>query len=58
MGLAMVAQSQVAVMIDMQSLKGGGEGDAKILQSLVRRVQDAMTQNEQNLKAVDGGCGK
>lgn len=57
-GLAIVAQSQVAVMIDMKSLKGGGEDDTKILQSSVGRVKDAMAQNEENLKMADRGCGK
>lgn len=54
----MVAQSQVAVMIDVQSLKGGGDADTKMLQSLVERVKNAMAQNEENLKTVDKGCGK
>ena len=58
MGLAMVAQAQVATMIDVQSLKGGGDADVKMLQSLVERVRNAMTQNEENLRVVDKGCGK
>ncbi|KAF1923868.1 uncharacterized protein M421DRAFT_425366 [Didymella exigua CBS 183.55] len=57
-GLAMVAQSQAAVMIDMQSLKEGREGDTKMLESLVRRVKDAMIQEEKNLNVADGECGK
>ncbi|KAF2627167.1 hypothetical protein BU25DRAFT_308697, partial [Macroventuria anomochaeta] len=48
-GLAIVAQSQVAVMIDMNSVKGGGEGDAKLLGELVMRVRYAMAQNGENL---------
>ncbi|UPX18687.1 uncharacterized protein EKO05_0008979 [Ascochyta rabiei] len=55
-GLAVVAQSQVAVMIDMMNLKGGGESDSKMLEGLVGRVKDAMAQNRENLKMADGGC--
>ena len=58
MGLAMVAQTQVAAMIDVQSLKGGGDADMKMLKSLVERVKHAMTQNEENLRVVDKDCGK
>ncbi|KAF1350591.1 hypothetical protein EJ07DRAFT_138344 [Lizonia empirigonia] len=56
MGLALVAQSQAAVMIDMKSLTGGGERDASMLDGLVKRVMDAMAQNGANLKVVDGAC--
>jgi hypothetical protein len=58
MGLAIVAQSQVAVMIDMKSLTGGGESDSEMLKSLVGRVKEAMAQNGENLKMVDQGCGR
>jgi hypothetical protein len=58
MGLAIVAQSQVAAMIDVQSLKGGGDAEIKMLQSLVERVKNAMTQNEENLRVVNKGCRK
>jgi hypothetical protein len=58
MGLAIVAQAQVAAMIDVQSLQGGVDADMKMLQSLVERVKTAMTQNEENLRVVDKGCGK
>lgn len=56
MGLAMVAQYQVAAMIDVQSLKGGGDADAKMLQSLAERVKNAMMQNAENLKVAEKGC--
>lgn len=58
MGLAMVAQSQVSVMIDMKSLTGGGDADKRILEILLGKVQEAMSQNEENLKMVDMGCRK
>ncbi|KAJ4990536.1 hypothetical protein SVAN01_03983 [Stagonosporopsis vannaccii] len=57
MGLAMVAQTQVAVMLDVQSLTGAEE-DKQMLGKLVDRVKSAMSQNEENLKMVDMGCGK
>ena len=57
MGLAMVAQMQVAVMLDVQSLKGA-EGDEQMLGKLVDTVKGAMSQNEANLKMVDMGCGR
>jgi hypothetical protein len=57
MGLAIVAQSQVSDMINIQSLQGG-EGDAKILDMLVKNVQDAMTQNQMNLKMANSQCPK
>lgn len=56
MGLAMVAQSQVATMIDVQNLKEGSESDLKVLDSLIERVKDAMAQNAANLKMADAGC--
>lgn len=52
----MVAQYQVAAMIDVQSLKGGGDADAKMLQSLAERVKNAMMQNAENLKVAEKGC--
>jgi hypothetical protein len=58
MGLAIVAQSQVAAMIDVQNLKGGGDAEIKMLQSLVERVKNAMIQNEENLRVVNKGCRK
>lgn len=57
MGLAMVAQTQVAVMLDVQSLKGEKE-DEQMLGKLVDRVKEAMSQNAENLKMVELGCGK
>lgn len=57
MGLAIVAQSQVAVMIDTKILEGDGKSDTKMLDSLVQRVEDAMTQNMANLKMANTGCG-
>lgn len=58
MGLAIVAQSQVAVMIDMKSLTGGGGSDSMMLESLVGRVKEAMAQNGENLKMAGQGCGR
>jgi chromosome segregation and condensation protein ScpB len=57
-GLAIVAQSQVAVMIDVQSLRGGGVRDAKMLEGLVERVMATMGQTKDNLEMVGRGCGK
>lgn len=57
MGLAIVAQLQVAVMIDTKILEGDGKSDTKMLDSLVQRVEDAMTQNMANLKMANTGCG-
>ncbi|KAJ4379568.1 hypothetical protein N0V86_004749 [Didymella sp. IMI 355093] len=56
MGLATIAQWQVAVMIDVQSLKGGGVRETKILEGLVGRVMATMDQTEGNLKMVGRGC--
>lgn len=58
MGLAIVAQSQVAAMIDVQSLKPGSESDAKMLDGLVQRVKEAMAQNAANLRMADAGCSR
>lgn len=57
MGLAMVAQMQVTVMLDVQSLKGAEE-DEQMLGKLAYTVKRAMSQNEDNLKMVDIGCGR
>ena len=51
-----MAQSQVATMIDVQSLKEGSASDTKMLDGLVERVRDAMAQNAANLKMADAGA--
>ena len=45
-------------MIDMKSLTGGGDADKRMLESLLGKVQEAISQNGENLKMVDMGCRK
>lgn len=52
-GLAQVAQMQVATMLDVRGLK---QGDMKMLDDLVKRVEGAMKLNKENLKVAESGC--
>lgn len=53
MGLAQVAQMQVAAMIDVQDLK---QEDVGMLEKLVKNVERAMSSNGVNLNMVESEC--
>ncbi|KAF2185762.1 hypothetical protein K469DRAFT_631665 [Zopfia rhizophila CBS 207.26] len=52
-GLAVVAMAQVLEMMQVQMLKGGGNNDVKLLNMLVKEVNDGTKQNEMNKMAAE-----
>lgn len=56
-GLAVVAKAQVTEKDQVTGLKGSS-ADKDTLKTLVKEVQDGTKQNEKNLKAAQGQCGK
>lgn len=57
-GLAIVAQTQNMEMIQVKGLRGGGANATKLLQTLIKEVEDGTKQNQMNLQMAESQCKK